>query len=589
MDIFGILTLFGGLALFLFGMEIMGDALKKQAGGGLKQLLGRLTSNPLKGFALGLLVTAVIQSSSATTVMVVGFVNSGIMELSQAIGIIMGANVGTTVTSWILSLSGLQGNSIWIRLLKPSSFSPFLALIGIILYMASKSEKKKNTGVILLGFSVLMTGMQTMSAAVEPLADIPSFQNLFLLFQNPILGLLAGALLTGMIQSSSASIGILQALAVTGAVTYGNAIPIIMGQNIGTCVTALLSSVGSSKNARRAALVHLYFNVIGSVAFMIIFYACNAIFSFTFLGDTLDAVGIAIIHTIFNLITTAILLPFHKVLEKMAYLTIPETESADPVETLDERLLSTPAIAVERSKSLALTMANASRTALSDAIRLMRHWEESLAQNIIDVESKIDHYEDQLGTYLVKLSSRDMTLADSHAVNTLLYAINDLERIADHAVNITFTARTMQNKRLSFSQEAQEELDVLETALGDILNRTESAFANMDSGAAASVQPLKSVIDELVTEIKSRHMERLQRGDCSVETGVALSDLLTDLQRVAGHCANIAVAIIQVQQDSFDRHAYKSNAKQNSENFMQRYQKYRLRYGLPAEETAANS
>ena len=587
MNIFNVFSLFGGLALFLYGMDAMGKALEKQAGGKLQNILAKLTNNRFKGFLLGLLVTAVIQSSSATTVMVVGFVNSGIMALSQAIGIIMGANVGTTVTAWILSLAGVEGDSFWIQLLKPTSFSPVLAVIGILLYMGAKSDKKKNIGVILLGFAILMTGMTAMSSAVEPLADVPQFTNLFIMFQNPILGLLVGAVLTGIIQSSSASVGILQALALsTGAVTYGSAIPIIMGQNIGTTVTAMLSSVGANKNARRTALVHLYFNVIGSAAFLILFYALNAVIHFSFLNDSINAMGIAIVHTTFNILATACLLPFAQVLEKLAYLTIPEDEKKEEVQLLDERLLATPAVATERSKVLACKMADIARESLLQSMSLIRHWDDSIADDVTEKEAITDDYEDQIGSYLVKLSSRSMTLEDSRQVTGLLHSISDFERIGDHAVNLSMTVKKLNEAGGTFSAGAQEELDVLENAVQDILNRTIQAFANGDYNAAASVQPMNQVVNELAKEMKNRHVDRLQTGQCSIKAGVALNDLITDLKRVAAHCANIAADMIEIQKDAFDRHAYRSESR-SGEGFAKRYQTYRQRYGLPVSEEAA--
>lgn len=586
MSIFNVFSLFGGLALFLYGMDAMGKALEKQAGGKLQNILAKLTNNRFKGFLLGLLVTAVIQSSSATTVMVVGFVNSGIMALSQAIGIIMGANVGTTVTAWILSLAGVEGDSFWIQLLKPTSFSPVLAVIGILLYMGAKSDKKKNIGVILLGFAILMTGMTAMSSAVEPLSDVPQFTNLFIMFQNPILGLLVGAVLTGIIQSSSASVGILQALALsTGAVTYGSAIPIIMGQNIGTTVTAMLSSVGANKNARRTALVHLYFNVIGSAAFLILFYALNAVIHFTFLNDSINAMGIAIVHTTFNVLATACLLPFAQVLEKLAYLTIPEDEKQEQVQLLDERLLATPAVATERSKVLACKMADIARESLLQSMSLIRNWDDSIADAVTEKEAVTDDYEDQIGSYLVKLSSRSMTLADSRQVTGLLHSISDFERIGDHAVNLSMTVKKLNEAGGTFSAEAREELDVLEHAVQDILNRTIQAFANGDYDAAASVQPMNQVVNELAKEMKNRHVERLQTGQCSIKAGVALNDLITDLKRVAAHCANIAADMIEIQKDAFDRHAYRSESR-SGEGFAKRYETYRQRYGLPVSEEA---
>lgn len=579
MSIFNIFSLLGGLALFLFGMDTMGNALEKQAGSQLQTILQRLTDNRIKGFFLGLLVTAVIQSSSATTVMVVGFVNSGIMQLSQAIGIIMGANVGTTVTSWVLSLAGLEGNNLFVKLLKPSSFSPVLAFIGIVLAMAGK-EKQKNIGVIFLGFAILMTGMSTMSAAVEPLADVPAFTNLFLLFQNPILGLLAGAALTGIIQSSSASVGILQALALsTGAVTYGSAIPIIMGQNIGTTVTAMLSSVGANKNARRAALVHLYFNVIGSVGFMILFYALNGVLNFSFVNNSIDAAGIAIVHTAFNVLATACMLPFTRQLERLAYLTIPQDEKQDEFQLLDERLLNTPAVALERCQTLTNEMAELARTALLQSLSLIETWNEEIAASVKEKEATIDLYEDKIGSYLVKLSSRSMTTEDSHATSILFHVISDWERIGDHAVNIKRTAQVLNQNGITFSQEAMEELQVLESGVQEALDTTSSAFSRMDYEKAKEIPLLNLVIGDSVKEIRERRVERLQSGKCSLQAGIRLNDLLTDLRRVADHCNNIAVDMIEGQKGDLDRHAYRSKSRE-ARSFASRYDQYRAQYGL---------
>ena len=564
MTLFNVFSLLGGLALFLFGMDIMGKALEKQAGGHLQKILSKLTDNPIKGFFLGLGVTAIIQSSSATTVMVVGFVNSGIMELHQAIGIIMGSNVGTTVTSWLLSLSGLQGDSIWIQMLKPTSFSPLLAFIGILLYMG-KSEKKKGVGTILIGFAVLMTGMTTMSNAVEPLQGEAWFTNLFVRFSNPILGVLVGALVTGIIQSSSASVGILQALSATGVITYGSAIPIIMGQNIGTCVTALLSSVGANKNARRAAMVHLYFNIIGVMVFLAGFYSA------------------------FNIAATLILLPFANVLEKLAILTIPDDAQKESFALLDDRLLNTPAVAVARARSATADMAELARVGVMQAMSLTHTWDDTLAQKVRDEESKVDQYEDALGTYLVKLSSRELNHADSQSVNTLLHTISDFERISDHSVNLLESAQEMHTKEINFSADAREELQVLEDAVQDVLNRTTDAFRKDDLHLASKVEPMETVVDELVRAIKARHVARLQAGSCSIEYGFVLEDLLTNYERVCDHCSNVAVAQIEVAQDSFDTHAYLNDLRsghastKESEQFQRRLNRYRERYLFPDE------
>ena len=590
MTLFNVFSLLGGLALFLFGMDIMGKALEKQAGGHLQKILSKLTDNPLKGFFLGLCVTAIIQSSSATTVMVVGFVNSGIMELHQAIGIIMGSNVGTTVTSWLLSLSGLQGDSIWIQMLKPTSFSPILAFIGILLYMG-RNEKKKGIGTILIGFAILMTGMTAMSNAVEPLQGEAWFTNLFVRFSNPILGVLVGALVTGIIQSSSASVGILQALSATGVITYGSAIPIIMGQNIGTCVTALISSVGANKNARRAAMVHLYFNIIGVTVFLGGFYGLNAVVHFDFVNETIAAWGIAVVHSAFNIAATIILLPFANGLEKLAILTIPDDAEKESFALLDERLLNTPAVAVERARSATADMAELARVGVVQAMSLTHQWNDELAQKVRDEESTVDRYEDALGTYLVKLSGRELSHADSQSVNTLLHTISDFERISDHSVNLLESAEEMHQKNIEFSKDAQEELQVLEDAVQDILSRTTDAFRKGDLHLASKVEPLEAVVNELVRAIKAHHIARLQTGSCSIEYGFVLDDLLTNYERVCDHCSNVAVAQIEVAQDSFDTHAYLNdlrygNETKESEQFQRRLDRYRERYLFPDSDTA---
>ena len=590
MTVFNVFSLLGGLALFLFGMDIMGKALEKQAGGQLQKILSKLTDNPLKGFFLGLCVTAVIQSSSATTVMVVGFVNSGIMELHQAIGVIMGSNVGTTVTSWILSLSGLQGDSFLINMLKPTSFSPVLAFIGILLYMG-KSEKRKGIGTILIGFAVLMTGMTAMSNAVLPLQNEAWFTNLFIRFSNPLLGVLVGAVVTGIIQSSSASVGILQALSATGVITYGSAIPIIMGQNIGTCVTALISSVGANKNARRAAMVHLYFNIIGVTLFLAVFYGANLLLDFAFVNETVTAWGIAVVHSIFNLTATAVLLPFANGLEKLAILTIPDDAEKESFALLDERLLNTPAVAVERARAATADMAELARVGVVQAMSLTHKWDDSLAQKVREEEEKVDKYEDALGTYLVKLSSREMSHTDSQSVNTLLHTISDFERISDHSVNVLSSAEEIHAKSIEFSKDAQEELQVLEGAVQDVLSRTTDAFRKGDLHLAGKVEPLETVVDELVRAIKARHVARLQTGSCSIEYGFVLEDLLTNYERVCDHCSNVAVAQIEVAQDSFDTHAYLNdlrygNETKESEQFQRRLDRYRERYLFPDSDTA---
>ena len=585
MTIFEVLSLCGGLALFLFGMNIMGQSLERAAGNRLKDLLARLTAGPVRGLLLGLVVTAVIQSSSATTVMVVGFVNSGIMQLRQAIGVIMGANVGTTVTAWILSLAGIEGDSMLLRLLKPSSFTPVLALIGIGLVMLSKREKRKTAGTALLGFAVLMYGMEMMSAAVKPLADVPAFTQILTLFSNPILGVLAGAALTAVIQSSSASVGILQALSLTGGVTYGSAIPIIMGQNIGTCVTALISSVGTTKNARRAAMVHLYFNIIGTVVTMALFYGANALFDFAFIDAAVAPFDIAVVHSIFNVFCTALLLPFTKQFEKLVYLTVRDGkkgEHEEHLELLDERLFSTPAIAVERCRTVTGRMAETVRSNLLLSIALLGHYDPKEDAFVEETEKAIDDYEDKLGSYLVKLSTKSLSDEDSERISLLLHAIGDFERIGDHAVNFLESAREMEEKKISFSAEAQEELRVLTDAVVDIVNLATAAFLHEDKAQAALVEPLEEVVDDLKLQLRNRHIARLQKGECTVELGFVFNDLLTGFERVSDHCSNIAVYQLEQAGSDYDIHAYLDRVKSDgNSDFSANYREYREKYLLP--------
>ncbi|MCI6375404.1 MAG: Na/Pi cotransporter family protein [Clostridiales bacterium] len=587
MDIFGVLNMLCGLALFLYGMHVMGGGLSSMSGGKLESILERLTQSKLKAVALGAAVTAVIQSSSATTVMVVGFVNSGIMRLSQAAGIIMGANIGTTITSWLLSLTGIEGGSLFLQLLKPSSFTPVMAIIGVGFLMFSKSEKKHNIGTILIGFTVLMCGMEMMSDAVKPLANVPEFTGILLRFSNPVLGMLAGVLLTAVIQSSSASVGILQALCATGAVTYGAALPIIMGQNIGTCVTAMLSSVGASKNARRAALIHLYFNLIGTVLFMVVFYAVNAIFPFAFLDDAANAAGIAAIHTIFNVVATAVLLPFSGALEKLATLTIRDDEKAeriDDFQLLDERFLSTPGFAVEQCRVVSGRMAELTREAIFDAIDLIDGGEYTAdrAARIEALETKIDRYEDNLGTYMVKLSREKLSREDGHTVSVLLHSISDFERISDHAVNLLDSAREMYEKKMAFSPMAAGELHVFAQAVRDIVTRSTDCFLKSDVELAKTVEPLEACIDELNVTIKSRHIERLTNGQCTIQLGFVLTDISTNFERVSDHCSNIAIYQIQVPKDEYDTHEYLLNMKrQDHDEFDREELAYERRYHLP--------
>ena len=581
MDIFNVLTLIGGLALFLFGMKVMGDALEKKAGGQLKTVLGRMTDSKIKGFGLGLGVTSIIQSSSATTVMVVGFVNSGIMTLRQAINIIMGANVGTTVTAWILSLTGIQGDNIFVELLKPSSFTPVLALIGIAMVMFSKKPKKKDTGTILLGFAVLMTGMDMMSGAVSGLKDVPEFTHILTIFSNPIFGVLAGAILTAIIQSSSASVGILQALSSTGAITYSSAIPIIMGQNIGTCVTAMISSVGANKNAKRAAFVHLYFNIIGTVVLLAVFYGLNAIFDFAFVSYQADQMGIAIVHSSFNILCTAILFPFTGLLEKLACLTIKDSKETEEYSMLDKRLLNTPAIAIDRCKKVTSSMSEITKESLFSAFDELYHYDQVQADNIRLSEDKVDKYEDKLGSYLVKLSAESMTRKDSAQSAELLRIIGDIERISDHSVNILESAEEMHDKDISFSDSAKKELNVLIGAVKEVTEMAMKAFNENDMKSAALVEPVEQVVDDLKKELKKRHVARLQRGECTIELGFVFQDIITNLERIADHCSNIAGCVMEIAKEELHIHELLKEVKADSESgFAEKYEEYKEKYAL---------
>ncbi|MGI6084581.1 MAG: Na/Pi cotransporter family protein [Acetivibrionales bacterium] len=582
MDLFGILEMIGGLALFLFGMSLMGTGLEKSAGNKLKGLLERLTSKKLNGFLMGVAVTAIIQSSSATTVMVVGFVNSGIMTLKQAINIIMGANVGTTVTAWILSLAGIQGGNLFVELFKPSSFTPILALVGIIYYMFIKNQKKKDIGLIMLGFTTLIYGMEAMSAAVQPLGEMEGFRNLLLVFSNPILGVLAGAVVTGIIQSSSASVGILQALSATGQVTMGTAIPIIMGQNIGTCVTALISSVGTNKNARRAALVHLYFNIIGTLVFMSLFTVLTSIFSFTFVYQAANHLYIAIAHSLFNILCTALLLPFSGLLEKLAFKTIPEdNKQEEKVLLLDSRLFSTPSIAIKRSREVAKEMAYTAMNALKQAFELIDTYDENKAQQVKDAEQKSDNYEDALGTYLVKLSSQSLSARDTTEAAKLLFLIGEFERIADYAMDITASAQEIFDKQIQFSEKAIKELGTIMSAVEEVVETAIKAFAENNLLLAAKVDPLEEVIDDLKSTIKKQHIGRLQSNECTIELGFVFSDLLTVLERISDHCSNIAGCVIEMSHDSLNMHSYLYKAKHEPNNeFINQYRQYSAKYAL---------
>lgn len=582
MDIFNVLTMIGGLCLFLFGMNLMGQALERRAGGKLQSLLDKMTGSVPAGFLTGLGITAIIQSSSATTVMVVGFVNSGLMTLRQAINVIMGANVGTTVTAWLLSLAGISGSNIWVNLLKPSSFTPVLALIGIIFYMFCKSGKKKDTGMILLGFATLMFGMETMSGAVSGLKDVPAFASLFLMFKNPILGVLAGALLTGIIQSSSASVGILQALAVTGQVSYAAAIPIIMGQNIGTCVTALISSVGTQKNAKRAAVVHLMFNVIGVVVLLTAFWIVKIVFAPAILDENATMSGIAIAHSLFNILCTAMLLPAGGLLEKLAIRIVPDKGGKEQPVELEERLLITPSVALGRCRAVAGEMARCAGEALHMALTTFENYSPELAESIRENESRCDRYEDELGTYLVRLSAQQLSDAESEEATELLKIIGDFERISDHAVNLLAASEELRSKGLGFSATAEKELKVLIGAVSEILNTAERAFSEKDLAAAAQVEPLKQVTVALKEQMRTRHILRMQQGHCSIEAGFVWSDLLTDLERTADHCSNIAGCVLDAANHGLNLHETLRAMRADDPDFRRAYGTYAEKYRLQA-------
>ncbi|MBE6848385.1 MAG: Na/Pi cotransporter family protein [Ruminococcus sp.] len=580
MDIFDVLALVGGLSLFLFGMNLMGDALERSAGNKLRSLLEKLTTSKIAGLFTGLAVTAVIQSSSATTVMVVGFVNSGLMTLRQAINVIMGANVGTTVTAWLLSLGGIESDNLFIQLLKPTSFTPVLALIGIGLHMFSKSSKKKEIGTIFLGFATLMFGMDAMSDAVSGLRDVPQFQELFIMFKNPILGVLAGAILTAIIQSSSASVGILQALASTGQVSFGAAIPIIMGQNIGTCATALLSSVGTNKNARRAAFVHLFFNIIGTVILLTVFSIVTAILKPVILDESATYMGIAVCHSVFNVVCTALLLPMSGLLEKLVYKLVPEDKKTEETPLLDERLLVTPPIALEQCEHRAGDLANFAATAIRDSLSLFSEYTPALASSIREREEQSDEYEDLLNTYLVKLSSHNISVQDSEEAAKLLKIIGDFERISDHSVNIVESVEEMREKQIAFTPAAMQELSVICEAVEEITGLALDAFLHNDVTAAAQVEPLEEVIDNLREKLRSRHIQRLQQGECTIIAGFIWSDLLTNLERTADHCSNIAGCVIDMAQENLNLHESLREMRSSSEDFKKSYQSYSKKYSI---------
>ena len=585
--IFKIITLLGGLSLFLFGMDTMGKALERQAGGKLQTILAKMSSTVFKGFLLGLAVTAVIQSSSATTVMVVGFVNSGIMTLKQAVGVIMGSNIGTTVTAWILSLAGLEGDSFIIKLFKPSTLAPLIGTIGIVLFMFTKSEKKKGIGTIMLGFMALMTGMDLMSSSMAFLKTEAWFADLMISFSNPLVGILFGAVLTAIIQSSSASVGILQGLCGTGVVTFGAAIPIILGQNIGTCVTALMGSIGANRNARRTAVVHLLFNVVGVTIFVIVFYGLGLFIDWKFLADSAAAWDIAVIHTCFNAAATCVLMPMNGLLVKLAYVVIPREQTPQKQELLDERLLATPAVAVQRAQEIAGVMAADAAKAMRIAIGLTRKFDAAAMEEVVELEDRTDRYEDALGTYLVKLSDMRLSVADNRILNTLLYTISDIERMGDHALAVAKAALEIEEKKINFSSQAKGELAVLERAVLDVVDCTVSAYTSFDMEQAIQIEPQEQVVDALVREVKSRHVRRLRDGLCTVEYGFVLEDLLTACERTADHCSNVAVEMLQVSEGKLEAHEYlnalKAGELHESAAFAEQFAKYKAQYAFPEE------
>lgn len=589
MDFFDLLTMIGGLALFLYGMHLLSEGLEKLSGGRLERILENLANNRIKAVLLGAGVTAVIQSSSATTVMVVGFVNSGIMKLSQAIGIIMGANVGTTITSWLLSLTGIESDNFFLQLVKPTSFSPVLAVIGVIFIMFLKSGRKHDLGSILVGFAILMTGMDTMSSAMKPLSEVSWFTGLFTMFTNPVLGLLVGALITAVIQSSSASVGILQALCASGSINYAAAVPIILGQNIGTCVTAMMSGVGASKNARRASIVHLLFNIIGTVIFMIVFYALNAVMHFGFMQDAADSAGIALVHTGFNVLATLVLLPFANLLEKLSLIIIKPDEEEERqarenelFAKMDERFLSTPSFALEQAYSYALKMADLTKESLNKATYNLFEYDKKSAKEVEQMENLVDRYDDEISGYLVKLSSRNLSEQDSRKLNMLLHSVGDLERISDHAINLVDCAKEMSKKEQSFSDKATEELKVFSHAVRDIVNASVDVFGTGDEEAAKSIEPFEEAIDILQKEMKKRHMKRLRKGKCTAEMGFVLSDITNNYERIADHCSNLAINVMQLREDDTHAHEYIDNIeKGEGTEFYRALQAHLKRYELP--------
>lgn len=582
MPVYNLLILLGGLAVFLYGMSLMSEGLERYSGGKLKHILERLSDNPVKGILLGAGATALIQSSSSTTVMVVGFVNSGLMQLSQAVSIIMGANIGTTITAWLLSTTGLESSSPLLQMLTPAYIAPLLAVIGIVLYKAAKNGRKRDVGSVLLGLAILLFSIAAMAWAVQPLAQVPAFLRAMEILSNPLLGLLAGLLLTVILQSSSVSVGLLQAFTATGCVTFAAAIPMVLGQNIGSCITALLSSIGANKNAKRAAMVHLYFNVIGAAVLMALFYGLNAFLDFSFVSDRVNAAGVALIHTLFNLLSTLILCPFSSLLEKLARLTVRDAEREEDEPLLDERLLATPAVALDQCRTTTKVMADLSRDTLDLALSMIGHYHKKEADTILQWEQQVDEYEDAIGTYLVKLSGYSLSLSDTHEVSRLLHCIGDFERISDHAVNMMKTSREIDEKQIRFSSEAQQDLLHMYRAVRQIVRMAVEAFHKKDLALAAQVEPLEQVVDLLKKQLKSRHIERLQRGECTTEMGFIFSDIITDCERVADHCSNIAVCLIQVHQDSFETHEYLNSLKNSDDKaFRTLYETYKEEYALP--------
>ncbi len=587
MDIFDVLILIGGLCLFLFGMNVMGEALERRAGGKLQSILGKLTTGKIAGLLTGLGVTSIIQSSSATTVMVVGFVNSGLMTLKQAINVIMGANIGTTVTAWILSLGGIESDNLFVQLLKPMSFTPVFALVGIVFYMFCKSDKKKDTGMIFLGFATLMFGMDSMTNAVSGLADVPQFQNMFIMFKNPILGVLAGAILTAIIQSSSASVGILQALTVTGQVSFGAAIPIIMGQNIGTCITAILSSFGTNRNAKRAALVHLSFNVIGTIIWLTVFTLVDVFVSPALFDETANQAGIAIAHSAFNIACTTILLPMSGLLEKLAYKLVRDVKDPDEIAQLDERLLATPAVALERCHALTMEMADCAVQTIRDGAVCLTNYDKELAERVKKNESKTDHYEDIIGSYLVKLSANQLSERDSAEAAKILNIIGDFERIADHGLNLLESAQEMAEKELCLSSVAREELRVLSAAVEEIMGLTVRAFESGSVQTALEVEPLEEIIDQLKETLRAHHISRLQQGTCSIESGFVWSDLLINLERTSDHCSNVAACIMEAANKHMNVHEGLQQVTADNADFQKKYDDYAKKYLASLEKVHA--